>query len=206
MDEKLKIDYVDIFSLQKWERNPKDHDVGKIHGSIKEFGFRKPLIVNKENNVIEAGHGRLDTLVQMLNRGDDPPKFILIDSKNNTWLVPVLFMSDSEMTQMKYSLADNRLQDVGGYNYPVLVEVCDFIYNEDSLDFTGYDIDDVEAIRENYCLPDEQEFSGLSDTTDDNIKDKFEVIVTCRSVQEQKQLFDRLKSEGYDCKVKNSKN
>jgi len=200
-NEQLKIEYVDIFELQKWPKNPKDHDLGKLHGSIGEFGFRKPIIVNHENNVIEAGHGRLDTLIQMFNAGEKTPKFII--KKDNTWLVPIISMNDDEMTQIKYSLADNRLQDVGGYNYPVLVEVADYIYNEGSLDNTGYDIDDIEAIRENYCLPDEQQYSDTAEN--DDIKDRFEVIITCHNVQEQKQLFEKMKSEGYDCRVTNSK-
>ena len=210
MNEKLQIEYVSMFELMKWPQNPKDHDLGELHGSIQEFGFRKPIVVNRNNKQIEAGHGRLDTLMQKFNAGEAPPKYIILNEAKKEWLVPVVWMDDDELTQYRYSLADNRLQDKGGYNWAKLVEVADYLYEASTLDYTGYTVDDIEAIRENYLEPSYDYDEGGGGTGggegEDDILDKFEVIVLCDSQQEQSQLFERLKGEGYRVQVKTSKN
>lgn len=59
--ENLKIEYVPIEELKPYERNAKlhpDEQVEHIANSIREFGFCKPLVVDKDN-VLVIGHGRL---------------------------------------------------------------------------------------------------------------------------------------------------
>lgn len=57
----LKIEYLPIGELKPYENNAKIHDsiqVSHIANSIKEFGFRQPIVIDKDN-VIVIGHGRL---------------------------------------------------------------------------------------------------------------------------------------------------
>ena len=59
--ENLKIEYLPVGSLKPYEKNAKKHPAEQIEhiaNSIREFGFRQPLVIDKDN-VLVIGHGRL---------------------------------------------------------------------------------------------------------------------------------------------------
>ena len=59
--EPLAIDYRPIAALIPYARNARTHSeaqVALIAGSIREFGFTNPVLVDGENGII-AGHGRV---------------------------------------------------------------------------------------------------------------------------------------------------
>lgn len=59
--ENLKIEYLPVKQLHEYSRNAKKHpaeQVEHIANSIREFGFRQPLVIDKDN-VLVIGHGRL---------------------------------------------------------------------------------------------------------------------------------------------------
>ena len=57
---KLKIEYMNVNDLIPYINNPRINDeaVDVVAASIKEFGFKNPILIDKEN-VIIAGHTRL---------------------------------------------------------------------------------------------------------------------------------------------------
>lgn len=59
MDE-LKIKYINISKLHAYENNPRFNDdaVPAVMESIKEFGFKVPIVVDKNNEII-CGHTRV---------------------------------------------------------------------------------------------------------------------------------------------------
>lgn len=57
----LAVEYRPVDSLVPYARNARTHSpaqVAQIAGSIREFGFLNPILVDRENGII-AGHGRL---------------------------------------------------------------------------------------------------------------------------------------------------
>lgn len=57
----IAIEQIPIDELVPYEKNPRSHppsQIAKLAGSIKEFGFIVPCVIDKDN-VIVAGHGRL---------------------------------------------------------------------------------------------------------------------------------------------------
>lgn len=56
----MKVELVPIERVIPYARNPRrnEHAVAKVAGSIKEFGFRQPIVVDKDM-VIIVGHTRL---------------------------------------------------------------------------------------------------------------------------------------------------
>lgn len=58
--KEIKIENINIADLIPYENNPRinDHVVDYLVNSIREFGFRNPIIIDK-NNVIVCGHTRL---------------------------------------------------------------------------------------------------------------------------------------------------
>lgn len=56
-----KIEYVNTDALIAYDKNAKKHpdaQVDRIVNSIRQFGFRQNLVIDK-NNVVIIGHGRL---------------------------------------------------------------------------------------------------------------------------------------------------
>jgi DNA modification methylase len=94
-----KIESMRVEDLVPYARNAKRHDaaqVAKIAGSISEFGFANPILIDSSNGVI-AGHGRL-----------------LAARKLGMESVPCIRLSHLTENQKKaYILADNRLAEVG---------------------------------------------------------------------------------------------
>jgi ParB-like chromosome segregation protein Spo0J len=57
----MKIEKIKTEKLIPYARNSKKHDeiqISKLAGSIKEFGFNNPVLIDGENGII-AGHGRV---------------------------------------------------------------------------------------------------------------------------------------------------
>lgn len=84
---------IKIDDIKPYENNPRHNDeaVEKVANSIKEFGFKQPIVVDK-NKVIIAGHTRYRASK-------------LLDLKE----IPVLVADDLTDEQVKaYRLADNK--------------------------------------------------------------------------------------------------
>jgi ParB-like chromosome segregation protein Spo0J/DNA modification methylase len=96
----MKIEQIATDKLIPYARNAKKHDaaqVSKIAGSIREFGFNNPVLIDKDNGII-AGHGRV-MAAQSLS----------LES------VPCIRLGHLTDTQRRaYILADNRLAEIGG--------------------------------------------------------------------------------------------
>ena len=60
MNNRLEIKYININDIKPYENNPRfnDNAVEYVKNSIKEFGFKNPVILDKDN-VIVAGHTRV---------------------------------------------------------------------------------------------------------------------------------------------------
>ena len=85
------------------------------------------MVVNKNNNVIEAGHGRVQAAIEL-----------------NIGTVPVLFVDDDETTAAAYTVADNRQSDLGGWNETELLSLLQEL-NESSSDiWEGIGFDDAD--------------------------------------------------------------
>ncbi len=55
------IEQIALNDLVPYERNPRTHSdaqIQQLSGSIKQFGFTAPILID-ENNGVLAGHGRL---------------------------------------------------------------------------------------------------------------------------------------------------
>jgi len=95
-----KLEQIHPADLIPYARNAKKHDpeqVAKIAGSIREFGFNNPVLIDQSNGII-AGHGRVMAAIKLS-----------LES------VPVIRLSHLTETQRRaYILADNKLAELGG--------------------------------------------------------------------------------------------
>jgi ParB-like chromosome segregation protein Spo0J len=96
----MKIEKIKTEKLIPYARNAKKHDeiqISKLAGSIKEFGFNNPVLIDGENGII-AGHGRV-MAAQKLELDEVP--CIRLDHL-------------TDVQRRAYILADNRLAEIGG--------------------------------------------------------------------------------------------
>lgn len=114
----MKIEQIPTEKLIPYARNAKKHDaaqVAKLAGSIREFGFNNPILIDRDNNII-AGHGRV-MAAQKLELKD----------------VPCIRLGHLTDTQRRaYILADNRLAEVNsGWDEELLkLEIKDIDWGE----------------------------------------------------------------------------
>lgn len=90
MSESARIEYLPLSELRAWPRNPKAHNIQAIHDSFQRFGFVSAIIIDEKTGRIVAGHGRLEALLAMAKRGEQPPNRIQVRHADNEWLVPVI--------------------------------------------------------------------------------------------------------------------
>ncbi len=82
---KIKIEYKDISELIPYINNPRINDgaVDKVASSIKNFGFKNPIIIDKNNEII-AGHTRLKAARKL---GLDEVPTIKVDDLTETQII-----------------------------------------------------------------------------------------------------------------------
>ena len=88
-----------------YENNPRNNDeaVDKVAESIREFGFQQPIVIDKDGVVI-VGHTRLKAA-----------------KKLGLETVPVVVAEDLTEEQAKaYRLADNKTNEMAGWNFDLL--------------------------------------------------------------------------------------
>jgi len=123
---KLKIEYKNVNELIPYINNPRinDNAVDKVASSIKNFGFKNPIIVDKDNEII-AGHTRLKAA-----------KKLGLDE------VPVIKVEDLTDSQIKaFRIADNKTSEFAEWDEELLK-----IELEDIEGFTGFDEIELEGL------------------------------------------------------------
>ncbi|MBS8228333.1 site-specific DNA-methyltransferase [Vannielia litorea] len=120
-----------VETLIPYASNARTHSeaqVALIAGSIREFGFNNPVLVDGANGII-AGHGR-----------------VLAARKLGLTSVPVIELAHlTEAQKRAYILADNRLAEQAGWDRELLAmelgELADLEVDLGSLGFDGAELD-----------------------------------------------------------------
>lgn len=116
-------------AIYPYTKNPRvnKNAVDKTATSIKEFGFRQPIVVD-ENMIIIAGHTRL-----------------LAAQKLNLTHVPVYIVTDMTPDKIKaYRVADNRVAQESSWDNTLLSgELQDLRGMNFDLTFTGFDLPEI---------------------------------------------------------------
>lgn len=161
----LKVQYVGLSTLKPAPRNPKDHDLGAIILSLQRFGFVTPGVINETTGQIVVGHGRAEALTEMKRTGAVPPARIR-ERRDGEWMIPFVrgieFASDEEAEA--FVVTDNKLSEIGGWDWGLLPTVLSELRDVDLLDVTGFDSEDVDTMLRNLAPP--PEFPSVPDDQD----------------------------------------
>lgn len=136
----MNIINIDLKNIKQYEKNPRKNDeaVGPVAESIKEFGFKCPIIVDK-NNVIVAGHTRYKAAKQLKLKE-----------------VPCIVADDLTEEQIKaFRLADNKVGEIAEWDYNILELELDEILNID-MSLFNFDMNSIEDnFDTDFELPDD---------------------------------------------------
>ena len=131
--EPLKVEQWDVAKVVPYARNPRKNagiPVAKVKASLKEFGWRQPIVVDSEG-VIIVGHTRYQAALEL---GMDS--------------VPVHVADGLTAAQVKaYRIADNKTGDFAEWDFDLLkLEFADLQELDFGLDLTGFDEADIAAM------------------------------------------------------------
>ena len=138
--DKLKIEYVDINNIKPYKKNPRKNEeaIPYVMESIKQFGFKNPVILDKDN-VIVAGHTRIESAKRL-----------------GITEIPCIYADDLTDEQIKaFRLADNKVAEIAEWDIDLLDTELDDILNIDMSDF-GFDagVLDSDEFGTDFELPD----------------------------------------------------
>jgi len=141
------IEYVPLEKVARADVNPKEHDLVLLEDSVTRWGYVEPIVVDERTDKLVAGHGRLDTLLAMKQRGMAPPDGVVV-AKDGGWSVPVIrgWSSKDDKEAQAYLLASNRITERGGWDKRALVDVLQSLENDlAGVGFDQADVDDLLA-------------------------------------------------------------
>ena len=137
----MKIELKSIDSLIPYAKNARIHNdsqIAQIAGSIKEFGFNNPVLIDKDNGII-AGHGR-----------------VMAARKLGLTEVPTIQLDHLSETQSKaFILADNRIALNSHWDEEILsLELSDL---KNALDLTdlGFEVAELDKLLNGVAILDE---------------------------------------------------
>ena len=132
----MQVENIKINDVIPYENNPRKNDasVESVAESIKQFGFKVPIVVDKDNVVI-AGHTRLKAAKRLKLKE-----------------VPCIRADDLTDEQVKaFRLADNKVGEASEWDFTLLEEELKDILNIDmsALGF-DFDTDILDSIDDGY--------------------------------------------------------
>ena len=142
----MKIELRKLSSIRPYDTNPRHNDkaVQAVANSIREFGFRQPIVVDVEG-VIVVGHTRWKA-AQLLGLAD----------------VPVHVVTDLSPAQARaYRIADNQTNNLSDWDYDLLVKelvaLQEIAFDLEPIGFTPEDLVQILNAnpREGLCDPDD---------------------------------------------------
>ncbi|MDD3514034.1 MAG: ParB N-terminal domain-containing protein, partial [Synergistaceae bacterium] len=128
----MEIKNMKIADIHPYEKNPRFNDdaVDAVAKSISEFGWRAPIVVDKDYFIV-CGHTRLKA-AQKLGLTE----------------VPVHVASDLTPEQIQaYRIADNKTAEIAEWNYDLLpLEIKELQGANFDLSLLGFDTDELDRL------------------------------------------------------------
>lgn len=160
-----------LSDIHPYERNPRkitEKAVDDCAESIRQCGYKARIIVD-ENNVIIAGHTRLEAL------------------KKLGWK-EVEVQRETDMTEdqkKKYRILDNKTAENGGWDFELLD------WELEGMDFEGYDF--------GFDLPSDVDVDDFFDrgVETKEKEEVFGVKVICGTAEQRDELIAQLEEQGY---------
>ena len=185
MSKNLNVKMMPIGDVVPYEKNPRlnDQAVDAVASSIREFGFKVPIVVDGKG-VVVSGHTRLKAA-----------------KKLGLAEVPVIVADDLDDTKIKaFRLADNKVAELADWDESLLIkeleELGDLNYDMGQFEFE-LDLDDADGDGSDGDGSDD-----IGDVPDNiNVMETFALNVIVKDEAEQAELYEEMLGRGYEVKV-----
>lgn len=164
-----------VSELIPYINNPRNNDnaVDAVASSIKNFGFKVPIVVDSNNEIIN-GHTRLKAA-----------------QKLGLETIPVIVADDLTPEQVKaFRLADNKVGEIATWNDEMLAIELEELKNLD------FDMSEFE-----FEISDSQIQEKDENTDSVPIDEKMIIIIESDNELELEEYFNKLVEEGYPCRL-----
>lgn len=148
------MEFVDkkLSEITPYKNNPRNNDeaVGPVAESIKEFGFKVPIVIDKNGEIVNA-HTRYKAA-----------------KKLGLETVPVIVADDLSEEQIKaFRLADNKVGEIAAWDLDLLNEELNDILD---LDMSAFGFDVLDNLDD--LIEDEKDLDDFTETVPDEPKSK----------------------------------
>lgn len=157
-------------------RHP-DRNMAAIEASLRRWGQRFPIVVQRQGMVVRAGNGRLEAARRL----------------GWTHLAAVVVDEDS-VEATAFALADNRSAELASWDDEALAALLESVPKDMPTGFSESDLEELLA----KLNPAED---GAADTSAVIGDMTYKVIAECDGEQQQVELLERLEAEGYTCRA-----
>lgn len=169
----MKVLDFNLSDITPYENNPRNNDeaVEPVMNSIKQFGFKVPIVIDKEN-IIVAGHTRYKAAKKM-----------------GLKKVPCIVADDLTDEQVKaFRLADNKVSEIATWDFNILELELSNIEEIDMSDFSF----EIEGIEDNFDtefeLPDE-DIPSTRTITLSLSEEQYQIAMSCIDYITEKDLI-----------------
>lgn len=175
-----------VADLRPYRGNPRRGNVDAIAASLQAHGQYRPLVVNEGTltghtfEVLAGNH----TLQAARKLGWETVLVSIVDV--------------DETAAAKIVAVDNRTNDLAEYDEGALLKLLQSL--DGDLDGTGYDLDALDELLKD----DDEGAPGAADflePDDDVYEAQYGVTAICRDESDQEQVYERLRADGYECRV-----
>jgi DNA modification methylase len=134
---RLAVEYLPLRSLHPWSGNARTHSkrqIQQIAGSIREFGFTNPILIDRKSTVV-AGHGRIEA-AKLLGISKVPT-------------IRLEHLSDEQ--KRAYIIADNRLAEKAGWDREILaieLQHLSALELDFELEITGFETAEIDLLMD----------------------------------------------------------
>ena len=149
-------------------------NLGAIRASLRVYGQRKPVVVNRRTGVVEAGNGTLAAAREL------------------GWThLAAVYVDDEPVTAAGFAVADNRSSELAEWDDDALAKLLPTIETDDA---------ELRAMFDK--LTEDAGLNAAADEPEatPTIPEQFSVLVTCKTEAEQVKLLERLSAEGFQCR------
>jgi len=174
---------VEVSKLKPNPRNPNKHPPEQLDlysKVIRHQGWRRPIVVSRQSGLVVTGHGALQTALKM------------------GWkTVPVDYQDfASKEDELGHLLADNKLPELSELSAEEARAIEMELSREAfDLELTGMDLQEIEKLRRS------ESNGGEAGRTEVTIPECWNVLVTCKTEEDQAELLEKLETQGFECQA-----
>jgi ParB-like chromosome segregation protein Spo0J len=133
---------VDIDSVKEDPQNARKHPAENMEAlcrSLQTYGQRKPVVVNSETGVIEAGNA------------------LWAAAKQQGWdMIAVIRVKDDPDSATGYAVMDNRSAELSEWDYMNLDTILRQLDEAFDINLTGYTEEELQYLLETVFIPEEE--------------------------------------------------